>query len=152
MVCNNPHQDSKHKQNCWQAMTMASDSESSQAGTLSEGLSPIPGLQTAMPSQRPAKVSMGGMLSPSLMRRKTSIKSAMPGIMKRAISSPNVRDLANLDTSTMSSAEKKRNKLGYHRTAVACGKILTNSIYSFPDSKPRSTLQKAQDSMYYSSR
>ena len=129
---------------------MTSDSESSQAGTLSEGLSPMPGMPTALPSQRPAKVSMGGMLSPSLVRRKPSIKSAMPGTMKRAMSSPNVRDLANLDTSAMSSAEKKRNKLGYHRTAVACGKILTNSIHSFPDVYPRSTLQKAQNSMYHS--
>jgi hypothetical protein len=90
------------------------------------------------------------MLSPSLVRRKPSIKIAMPWIMKRVMSSPNVRDLANLDTSAMLSAEKKRNKLGYYRTAVACGKILTNSIHSFPDVYPRSTLQKAQNSMYHS--
>lgn len=63
---------------------------------------------------------MGGMLSPTSARRKSSVKGEMPGIVKRAVSSPDVRDLANLDTSAMTNAEKKRNKLGYHRTAVAC--------------------------------
>ena len=50
-------------------------------------------------------------------RRKSSLK--MPGLLKRAVSSPNVGSLALEDTMSMS--EKKRNKLGYHRTAVACG-------------------------------
>ena len=40
--------------------------------------------------------------------------------IKRSQSTPNVRGLANSDAG-MSLAEKKRNKLGYHRTSVACG-------------------------------
>jgi hypothetical protein len=102
---------------------MASDSESSHTGTHSQGRSPDPGSLPALSVQRIANGSMGEMLSPSSARRRTSIKGGMPGIMKRAVSSPNVRDLASLDTSAMSNADKKRNKLGYHRTAVACGKF-----------------------------
>jgi hypothetical protein len=43
-----------------------------------------------------------------------------PGSIKRAMSSPNV-GATGFDMSAMSAADKKRNKLGYHRTAVACG-------------------------------
>lgn len=120
---NSPNPVSSQVSNCWQVDTMASDSESSHTGTHSQGLSPMPGMPPTLPLQRTANVSMGEMLSPSSARRRTSIRGGMPGIMKRAVSSPNVRDLANLDTSAMSNAEKKRNKLGYHRTAVACGKF-----------------------------
>jgi hypothetical protein len=41
--------------------------------------------------------------------------------IKRAMSSPNVRGLGS-DGGAASALDKKRNKLGYHRTAVACGK------------------------------
>ncbi|KAK3169040.1 hypothetical protein OEA41_005488 [Lepraria neglecta] len=40
--------------------------------------------------------------------------------LKRSASTPNVRSLSNSD-SGMTLAEKRRNKLGYHRTSVACG-------------------------------
>lgn len=43
--------------------------------------------------------------------------------LKRSISSPNVRAPSAADAAALAlSAEKKRNKLGYHRTSVACGK------------------------------
>jgi hypothetical protein len=51
-------------------------------------------------------------------RRRSSTK--MPGL-KRAVSSPNVRALASVENAPLSPSDKKRNKLGYHRTAVACG-------------------------------
>jgi len=102
---------------------MASDSESSHTDTHSQGFSPLLGYPEALPPQRTTKASMGGILSPSSARRRTSVKGDRPSLLKRAVSSPNVRDLANLDTSAMSSAEKKRNKLGYHRTSVACGML-----------------------------
>lgn len=55
---------------------------------------------------------------PSSHRRRSSGK--MPGILKRAVSSPNLGSLGpGADTSM--GGDKKRNKLGYHRTAVACG-------------------------------
>lgn len=41
--------------------------------------------------------------------------------IKRAASTPNIRDQAAADASLAASAEKRRNKLGYHRTSVACG-------------------------------
>lgn len=40
--------------------------------------------------------------------------------LKRSASTPNVRGFPNGDPS-MTLAEKRRNKLGYHRTSVACG-------------------------------
>lgn len=120
---NSPNPASSQISNCWQVDTMASDSGSSHTGTHSQGLSPVKEMPPILPLQRTANVSMGKMLSPSSARRRTSIRGGMPSTMKRAVSSPNVRDLANLETSAMSNAEKKRNKLGYHRTAVACGKF-----------------------------
>lgn len=44
----------------------------------------------------------------------------MPGLVERVESSPNVRDMGS-EGSPLSPADKRRNKLGYHRTAVACG-------------------------------
>ena len=51
-------------------------------------------------------------------RRRSSTK--VPGL-KRAVSSPNVRGEASGESMPLSPLDKKRNKLGYHRTAVACG-------------------------------
>ncbi|KAI9788859.1 MAG: hypothetical protein M1816_006523 [Peltula sp. TS41687] len=53
-------------------------------------------------------------------RRRRFSKSGMPAIIKRAASTPNVRGLATSDVTAMS-YDKRRNKLGYHRTSVACG-------------------------------
>lgn len=41
--------------------------------------------------------------------------------LKRSASTPNVRGLV-VGESGMSLADKRRNKLGYHRTSVACGR------------------------------
>jgi len=41
--------------------------------------------------------------------------------VKRAISTPNIRGQSAADAALAASAEKRRNKLGYHRTSVACG-------------------------------
>jgi hypothetical protein len=42
--------------------------------------------------------------------------------IKRSISTPSVRGQVTADAAALAlSAEKKRNKLGYHRTSVACG-------------------------------
>jgi hypothetical protein len=59
--------------------------------------------------------------SPNASRRKGSTKTAPPFSMKRAASSPNVRSMAGTEALAVSMAEKRRNKLGYHRTSVACG-------------------------------
>lgn len=41
--------------------------------------------------------------------------------LKRAASSPNMRGQSAADATLAAAAEKRRNKLGYHRTSVACG-------------------------------
>lgn len=59
----------------------------------------------------------------NIHRRRRSIKGTMPAIIKRSASTPNVRGLASADTAGTSLADKRRNKLGYHRTSVACGEF-----------------------------
>ena len=50
--------------------------------------------------------------------------AARPAKIKRSSSTPNVRGQASADAAALAlSAEKRRNKLGYHRTSVACGKL-----------------------------
>jgi hypothetical protein len=61
--------------------------------------------------------------SPNTARRKGSTKTAPPFTMKRAASTPNVRSMAGAEALAVSVAEKRRNKLGYHRTSVACGQL-----------------------------
>lgn len=56
-------------------------------------------------------------------RRKTPKHSI--NSLKRSSSTPNVRG-----DSAMSMADKRRNKLGYHRTSVACGTFLARSCTS----------------------
>ena len=44
----------------------------------------------------------------------------MPGLIRTGSSSPTIHDMSAEGT-PLSPTDKKRNKLGYHRTAVACG-------------------------------
>jgi hypothetical protein len=46
--------------------------------------------------------------------------SSMPGLVRSDGSSSSTRD-ATADDPPLSPVDKKRSKLGYHRTAVACG-------------------------------
>jgi len=57
--------------------------------------------------------------SPTSKIRATNVASKNAK-MRRSASTPNVRGQAASDAAALS-AEKKRNKLGYHRTSVACG-------------------------------
>jgi len=53
---------------------------------------------------------------------KNRAMTAKPAKIKRSTSTPNVRGQASADAAALAlSAEKRRNKLGYHRTSVACG-------------------------------
>jgi hypothetical protein len=110
---------------------MASDSESCHT---SQDFSPMPELSEALPLGTTKKTT-GDLLSPTAARRRPSVKGGLPGIVKRAVSSPNVRDLVNIETSGMSSAEKKRNKLGYYRTTVACGTSSSISVRFIADTR-----------------
>lgn len=68
--------------------------------------------------------------SPSMKNRGAATKSAK---IKRSMSTPNVRGQATADAAALAlSAEKRRNKLGYHRTSVACGHCRRRKIRCIP--------------------
>ena len=60
----------------------------------------------------------------SLKDRKGSLSQASLKRIKRSLSTPNVRSQQNASEHVPMGmpGEKRRNKLGYHRTSVACGK------------------------------
>lgn len=59
----------------------------------------------------------------ALMADKQKALPRTSGIVKKSTSTPKVRPVTDGEADDMSAADKKRNKLGYHRTAVACGKL-----------------------------
>lgn len=74
-----------------------------------------------LPSIIPPPSSHAIPKQPSPIRRGASLGQKQQK-MKRSMSSPNVRGQSRTDGSESAmSAEKRRNKLGYHRTSVACG-------------------------------
>ena len=74
---------------------------------------------TSVPPPTMMPLASAAMLS----QRRRRKHSAPP---KRSASTPNVRGFPNGDAG-MTLAEKRRNKLGYHRTSVACGMFFTMS-------------------------
>lgn len=56
-------------------------------------------------------------------KKRRSSKSKVPGELRRSTSTPHMRNLALGNSGDLSpTSNKPRNKLGYHRTSVACGK------------------------------
>ncbi|CZT47951.1 uncharacterized protein RSE6_08577 [Rhynchosporium secalis] len=91
----------------------------------SSGMEPsnmIPGFhQPSMDHEQPSSPAQMKMDSPSLKNRGNAAASKSAKI-KRSMSTPNVRGQASAEAAALAlSAEKRRNKLGYHRTSVACG-------------------------------
>jgi len=73
----------------------------------------------------------------------------MPSMtIKRANSSPNVGGLAIGELGPSSPADKKRNKLGYHRTAVACSEYLCVRFLGGTLAYWTRSLSKAQNQMH----
>ena len=68
-------------------------------------------------SELPPMMPFNNVAMLSQRRRKKHSSS-----LKRSASTPNVRGFPNSDAG-MTLAEKRRNKLGYHRTSVACGTL-----------------------------
>jgi hypothetical protein len=67
-------------------------------------------------------------VSPSFQNRGFAAAS-MSAKVKRSMSTPNVRGQASAEAAALAlSADKRRNKLGYHRTSVACGKIIREKL------------------------
>lgn len=55
-------------------------------------------------------------------KKRRSSKSKIPGELRRSTSTPHMRNLALATSGDLSpTSNKARNKLGYHRTSVACG-------------------------------
>ena len=59
-------------------------------------------------------------ISTSAKKRKSS-KTKIHTELRRATSTPHIRGLTMADAAAASAADKRRNKLGYHRSSVACG-------------------------------
>jgi len=75
-------------------------------------------LNTPTSGQSNASVSH----SQSSKKRRSSKGKSLPEI-RRSSSTPHMRNLALANSGDLSpTSEKRRNKLGYHRTSVACGK------------------------------
>lgn len=70
-----------------------------------------------IPSQQPMSRASASLAA---ARRRRSSKGSMMSSLKRSASTPNVRGLV-AGESGVSLVDKRRNKLGYHRTSVACG-------------------------------
>ena len=82
--------------------------------------------ELALATQEP--ITQGVPLPPSKKRR--SSKTAVPSELRRSSSTPHMRHLALGASGELSpNSNKPRNKLGYHRTSVACGKRATLSFF-----------------------
>ncbi|KAF2098034.1 hypothetical protein NA57DRAFT_76831 [Rhizodiscina lignyota] len=107
----------------WNNMPQDSQGPSTQPPTTSGADSSLPG---ALHSE--ASSSGDGMPPPSAAttssgkKRKPS-KPKLQQDLRRVASTPHIRGLAQTETSPLQSptSDKRRNKLGYHRTSVACG-------------------------------
>ncbi|KIW57274.1 hypothetical protein PV05_05846 [Exophiala xenobiotica] len=77
----------------------------------------------------------------------------MPGLVQQTNSSPAVQDM-DAEGQALSAADKKRNKLGYHRTAVACGhcrrrKIRCVLAFDDPAGRCQNCLRLRKDCQFY---
>jgi len=58
----------------------------------------------------------------SALKKRKASKGKIPADLRRSASTPHIRGLASGDSGVLSpTTDKRRNKLGYHRTSVACG-------------------------------
>ncbi|KAH8814174.1 hypothetical protein F5882DRAFT_485699 [Hyaloscypha sp. PMI_1271] len=81
---------------------------------------------------QPASPAQAKPRSPSL-KKETSSASSKSAKIKRSMSTPNVRGPATAEAAALAlSADKRRNKLGYHRTSVACGHCRRRKIRCIP--------------------
>lgn len=87
--------------------------------------------------------------SPSPGKSRGNTPGSKAAKIKRSMSTPNVRGQASADAAAMAlSADKRRNKLGYHRTSVACGKSRTTIVPETRTDCVYRPLPKAKDSLY----
>jgi hypothetical protein len=68
------------------------------------------------------QVPQGASLRESSLKKRKASKAKVPSDLRRSASTPHIRGVALTDSGPLSpTSEKRRNKLGYHRTSVACG-------------------------------
>lgn len=89
-------------------------------------------------------------------RRRRLSKGTTGAVIKRSASTPNVRGLAASEAA-MSLADKRRSKLGYHRTSVACGRqpredTAFDDNWPSADNNTLSPLQETEDTVFVSAR
>lgn len=61
----------------------------------------------------------------STLKKRKAAKGKGPADLRRSSSTPYLRGPSSSDSGPLSpNSDKRRNKLGYHRTSVACGKSL----------------------------
>ena len=85
------------------------------------------GNPSSLPSQQPLSHPVPPMTASSAPQRRRKTAKHSLSSLKRSASTPNVRGDAG-----MSMADKRRNKLGYHRTSVACGTYLSPDVTGDP--------------------
>ena len=77
---------------------------------------------SSLPSQQILPHTSVPLTAPMSSQRRRKTTKHVVSTLKRSASTPNVRG----GESAMSVADKRRNKLGYHRTSVACGTCTSN--------------------------
>ena len=82
---------------------------------------------SSLPSQNMLPHPSGSMTASISSQRRRKMSKHSINTLKRSASTPNVRE------SGMSVADKRRNKLGYHRTSVACGKCVRSNATAEAD-------------------
>lgn len=93
----------------------------------------LPGYHPLDHTQSPSP-ALSKTTSPTL-KNKTAAGLNKSAKIRKSMSTPNVRGQASADAAALAlSAEKRRNKLGYHRTSVACGKKVTLCKKQLPGS------------------
>lgn len=93
-------------------------------GSLDPSAAMIPSFHQLPLDSTPSHASGDSKSSSPSMSKSGNPVDPNAGKIKRSMSTPNVRSQSTMDAATAlaMSAEKRRNKLGYHRTSVACGK------------------------------
>ena len=102
-------------------LIMASAPEHIQQPEMQPALEPFSAsYEQGNPSSIPPPHMMQPLTASAILSQRRRRKSSTA--LKRSASTPNVRGSMNMNIdSGMTLAEKRRNKLGYHRTSVACG-------------------------------
>lgn len=83
-----------------------------------------------LPSSLPSQTVMSHTAESSPARQRKAFRGSTGNTVRRSASTPNVRGFSTGDIG-VPSADKRRNKLGYHRISLACGTVssLNNHIY-----------------------